>query len=103
VPFPNVAVTATAKKQAALKTAPAVKPALAQPIAGATSIAPINRGTSYQMGTSKVDAEGKQIQTVLDGLHQKMRNMTSSDPTEWQNVLQAYASAAAALFVTTSP
>ena len=61
----------------------------AKQVAGVTSLVVLIMAamTAYNLGT-------------LAQLHNRLSSMSSKDPNEWQKVLQDYAVAASALFVT---
>lgn len=102
LPYPNIAKSAIAKAQQ--KTNPGVK----QPVAASA----FSATQGNQAGTLKgmvavggrpnviVSGEIQGLKGLLGTLNVKLQNMTSKDPNEWQIVLQEYAVAASALYVT---
>lgn len=97
IPYPNVAAPAIAQKQAA---------AAAQKTGGTTvattSVVPMTGKTSLTAAAG-VKFEGKAIALQLDGvlsnLHARLRTLPAKDPNQWQQVLEQYVSAAAALYL----
>ena len=106
LPYPSVAKTAIEKTQQ--KTTPSVKqtvrssahysgtlgdqPGTLKGVVSSTSLGSRSSGTK----TAEVQA----LKGMLGQLNTKLQNMTSSDPNEWQALLQDYSVTASALYVT---
>ena len=88
IPYPNIAKTASKHQQKVAGTSRA-------------SVAS-SKGSSVSMSENKaaVLAESALLRGTLAQLHNRLSSMSSKDPNEWQKVLQDYAVAASALFVT---
>lgn len=111
IPYPNIATTARAK-QAQKKKVSGVKSIVSSKLSRSAGdeagvlkgIKSSKRmaGVRYKMVSPKVMAEGQQLRTLLDGMHSAMKKLPPNDPAAWQDVLQKYVNAAAALYVTIS-
>jgi hypothetical protein len=103
IPYPNFAQTAVKSQK---KTAGIVMPKKAVPMQGneaGTSKGLVSSkvvGQMKVMGNPVVIGEISMLRGALTQLHNKLSTMSSADPNEWQTVLQDYAVAASALFVT---
>ncbi len=94
IPYPNIAKTAQAaqKKKSATKV-----------VAGRKSAFPRTRGDAAGAIKGVVSSktnEMQQLKTSLSQLNTKLQGLRSTDPNEWQSVLQEYVVAASALYVT---
>jgi hypothetical protein len=120
IPYPSVARAAVAKQQQKASGAPAMKKL--PTTSGRT--APGNTGvvSSKVQGpfvnsfdvkvegkpvarlddlmTHNVQMEAAQLRNILNDLNQRMQRLPAGKPDEWQAVLQGYAVAASALYVT---
>lgn len=109
IPYPNIAKTA----QAAQKKTQTADKKIATKKGGYTRsqgdafgtmkgiVSPKNMGRlQVKQASNKIKVEATQLKGMLGQLNSKLMTMNSSDPNEWQKVVQDYVVAAAALYVT---
>jgi hypothetical protein len=107
IPYPNVAAAAIAKKQQAAATAQKTS----APTAAKTPVSPkvgvashkVMGGAEYVNYSFDVKLEGKnvarQMEMELHNLTGKLQTLPAKDPNQWQELLERYAAAAAALYL----
>ena len=98
IPYPNIAKTAQAA-QTAKKTKPARK-ATTMTKTGTSRTQGDEPGTMKGIVSPNLNGEISQLKGLLGQLNSKLQAMQSNDPNQWQKVLQDYAVAAGALYVT---
>lgn len=96
IPYPNIAKTASAA-QKTKKTASTKVMTKGSTFSRSRGDA---AGTLKGVASSKVQGEILGLKGMLNQLNGKLQRMTTSDPNEWQVVLQEYAVVASALYVT---
>jgi len=102
IPYPNIAKSATAA-QKSNKTKVTTKKVVTKGSAYSKSYGDqpgTLRGKVSSKNVSQHAGEIQQLKGMLNGLHNKLQAMKSNDPNEWQAVLQDYAVAASALYMT---
>jgi hypothetical protein len=103
IPYPNFATTALARQKAAAQPT-AHKQAVANksPVSSRPGMSMTAGLPQKVMGSANVKITGEVTQLIgeLDRLHNNMRQLPATDPNAWQDVLQRYVVAAAALYVT---
>lgn len=97
LPYPNVARTAQAvqaKRKSAVSGSVSVKQ-VSSTLASSAALLP----TTARAGIA-IQGEIQQLKVLLNQLNAKLLAMDSIDPNQWQLVLQDYAVAASALYLT---
>ena len=95
IPYPNIATRARAIQQKAI--------GMKQPVvvSGAAGAGTLRYGTNNPKPSMASKAlEVLQIKGELSRLNMTLQTLTTSDPNQWQAVIQAYAVLASALYVT---
>lgn len=103
IPYPSFAKTAVKNQKKTgmtLKKAPVTLSKGSEPGTLKSVVSSTNKGPVPVVGAPAVSGEISMIRGALAQLHNKLSSMSSSDPNEWQKVLQDYAVTASALFVT---
>jgi hypothetical protein len=112
IPYPNFAQTAVKTQQQSGGGAVSTK----TPVTSKTPVVTKQGGSvNVQMGSPNVISERgfagitgspamhneiAQLKSALSQLHSRLQSLRAGDPDEWQKVLQDYAVAASALYVT---
>lgn len=106
LPFPNIAKTATETRQKKTKVGSkgiATKGSSRGDEAGTMKgvfSSPVRRAARPVAPSAFVQGEILGLKGMLNELNNKLQGMKTNDPNEWQLVIQEYAVAASALYVT---
>jgi len=98
LPYPNIATTANAIQQKKKATGTG---AIGVPTVGGSGVTSL--ASAMTMGTAATfarQAEIQQLKGLLGQINTKLLTLSTSDPNQWQSLIEEYLLAAGALYVT---